>query len=155
MSVTFSTSPAAPLLAVELLCWESSATPIPSTPASANADIASHSVSCEECRAYGGAIRQDIRVVDDVNVSNGNARVVLDALGFVEDDLYGELDAELFLGRILLAEAVSPVDAGRPTVRTGNFVECGRDEGYLQHRLSQLRSLAEWARLHDATITWG
>jgi hypothetical protein len=155
MSVTFSTSPAAPLLAVELLCWESSATPIPSTPETATADIASHSASCAECRAYGGAIRQDVRVVDDVNLSNTNARLLLEALGFTDDELYGELNGELFLGRILLAEAVSPVDAGRPTVRTGNFVECGRDEGYLQHRLAQLRTLAEWAHLHGATITWG
>jgi hypothetical protein len=155
MSVTFSTSPAAPVLSVQLLCWSDTRNPIRSTDANAAADIELHSLDCAECAAYGGPIREDLRVVRDLNLSNTNARRVLEALGFTDDELFGELSAELFLGRILLADAVSPVDAGRPTIITGNVIECGTEEGYLQDRLARLRSLAEWAYANNATITWG
>lgn len=155
MSVTFSTSPAAPVLSVQLLCWAHTRNPIHSTEANAAADIIAHSEECTECATYGGAIREDLRVVRDVNLSNTNARLVLEALGFTDDELYGEHPAELFLGRILLADAVSPVDAGRPTITTGNVIECGTQEGYLQDRLARLRSIAEWAYANNATITWG
>jgi hypothetical protein len=97
----------------------------------------------------------------DVNMSNSNAATVCAALGLDlnELDWCGTLPAEDFLGRILVALAVSPVDAGVPVHEVpgpgARFIECGRPEGYTQQRLGQLRELADWAVANKATVTFG
>lgn len=96
----------------------------------------------------------------EINMSNANAAFVLDALGFAEDvqagDLCGELPAQDFLGRVLTAFGLAPVDEGVPAHRVeANFIECGRRPGYLQERLVQLQELAEVACGHKSVIAWG
>ena len=98
-----------------------------------------------------------------INLSNANAAHVLDALGFGDDvragDLCGTVDGEDFLGRVLMADAVSPEDEGVPSheiARAGNaqWIEGGRPPGYLQDRLAQLRDLAQAATEGGYQVTW-
>lgn len=93
----------------------------------------------------------------EVNVSNANAATLLEVLGLDTIELMGAESAEGFLGRVLMASAVSPEDAGIPAhVAVGNprWIEGGRRPGYIQERLEQLRTLAEFARSGQAQITW-
>lgn len=115
-----------------------------------------------------------------VNMSNTNAAYVLAALGYVkeaspiastgntlmdavaavaDDYACGEEDADAFLGRVLMAEAVHPGDPGTDTETTafgggGSVTWCGRQEGYLAARLNELREVAEFARTHNARVCW-
>lgn len=90
---------------------------------------------------------------EPVNLNNVNAARVLGVLGYLE--LYGDEDAGLFLGRVLLALAVDPEDAGRPVLREGRYVDCGRSEGYTGARLLELHALAQYARTWGRHVTWG
>ncbi|WP_431976005.1 hypothetical protein [Micromonospora haikouensis] len=123
-----------------------------------------HAVDCSDadCRHYGGQVTAD-EVVSwpEVNVSNANAWRLLDALGYLADEedpeLSGEADAELFLGRVLLALAVAPADAGIPShTRLDNprVIDLGVCPGYLQERLARLRELAEACHTAGRQVTW-
>ncbi|TQK49869.1 hypothetical protein FBY35_0145 [Streptomyces sp. SLBN-118] len=90
---------------------------------------------------------------DPVDMANSNAARVLDTLGYAEP--YGDEDARLFLGRVLLALALNPEDAGRPAVVDGRFTDCGRAPGYVQSRLNELRELAQYAHARGLRVTWG
>lgn len=108
-----------------------------------------------------------------VNMSNSNAAQVCRTLGIDLEEWgwCGSMSAQDFLGRVLVALAIEPADAGIPahqllpgdsagifgTVAEGGptFIECGRREGYTQERLSQLRELADWAVAHNAEISFG
>ncbi|QGH75334.1 hypothetical protein I5G61_gp86 [Mycobacterium phage Quesadilla] len=95
----------------------------------------------------------------DVNMSNSNAARVAEALGFsLDPDWCGEMDAEAFLGRVLMALAVSPADEGMPSFEVAGpgarMIEGARRPGYLQDRLAQLHELALWARAHSTPIWW-
>ncbi|MEU3464598.1 hypothetical protein ABZ721_32195 [Streptomyces sp. NPDC006733] len=90
---------------------------------------------------------------EPVNMTNSNAARVLDALGYSE--LCGDEDARLFLGRVLIALALDPEDAGRPAIADGRFTDCGRPQGYTESRLHELRELAEYAQVQGLCITWG
>lgn len=114
--------------------------------------------------AYSPATQQFVADELAVNMANANAAHVLDVLGFGEDvragDLCGTVSGEDFLGRVLMALAVSPADAGIPahedhTAGGMLWIEGGRPEGYTQERLGQLRELAEDARDRGCSITWG
>lgn len=106
----------------------------------------------------------------EVNMSNTNAAVVCGALGIDLEEWgwCGGLPAQDFLGRVLVALAISPADEGIPAHEipfgvpgrpawTGEarFVDCGRAPGYLQERLGQLHELAQWAVAHGAEIDFG
>ena len=71
--------------------------------------------------------------------------------------LVGELPAEQMLGRVELALALAPADAGIP-VRdlnpAGTVVDFGRPAGYLQDRLNVLREVALFARDQDRDVIW-
>jgi hypothetical protein len=99
-----------------------------------------------------------------VCMSNTNAIRILEHLGlFTNGDeipYYGSLSVEDFEGRLIVAHALTPVDAGVPmTVTRGaggaTFVDCGRSPNYLQDRFAQLEQLAGFAREHGANIVWG
>lgn len=113
----------------------------------------------------------------EVSVGCGNAALVLEALGspgvcnFAACDCYGDLPADDFLGRVLIAELVAPYDDGTDTylVRSGDAVSqvvavlaaggaqvwnCGRNAGYLQERLARLRTLAHWCRDRGYRVAW-
>jgi hypothetical protein len=102
----------------------------------------------------------EVNAAPDVNVSNHNAAEILDVLGIrvgdrFEDRCAGSMSGEDFLGRVLVALAVAPVDAGVPAVRVGNFVECGRPEGYAQVQLGALRTVAQYAADRKLQLVWG
>lgn len=95
-----------------------------------------------------------------INISNTNARFVLDALGIQSDDLTGELAADLFLGRVLTALAIAPVDEGTLAYEVAGggraaMVMCGRRPGYLQETLTDLHEVTQWAQTHQRDVTWG
>jgi hypothetical protein len=97
-----------------------------------------------------------------VNMSNTNAYLLLSSLGFGDDaPAYGSVSADDFLGRVLMALAVAPQDEGIPSYQvTGNgisatYYEGGRSSGYIQHRLDQLRTVAEFARANNTDVSWG
>lgn len=95
------------------------------------------------------------------NLSNENARFLLGALGLPTDDLYGEATAEDMRGRILLAQAIGPVDAGHPALTSRRpdgsvfAVVGGREPHYLQERLDDLVKVVDWCQAHSRQITWG
>lgn len=93
-----------------------------------------------------------------LNMANGNASAVLDLLGLDFGDGWGELDAQDFLGRVLVATALLGIttddEHGTPDVQDGNMIECGRRPGYLTTRLGELHSLATWAAQHGVTMGW-
>lgn len=96
----------------------------------------------ELCPAYGpclNVVTEDRRAELDVDVSQANARELLGVLGHVDvtDDgpepLWFDTEAaSSFLGRVLVAQAVLPVDAGLPLVRTVRVSDCGRPAGYMR-----------------------
>jgi len=96
----------------------------------------------------------------EVNMSNSNAYRVASTLGIdlEEGGWAGEMDARDFLGRVLLALAVEPQDSGIPAheVPTGGprWIDCGRREGYVQERLTNLHDLAQHAIKDGKPVLW-
>jgi hypothetical protein len=121
----------------------------------------------------------------EVNLSNHNASMVLETLGVdVADDLCGSMSADDFLGRVLIALAISPADEGMPAYKltgadytgqggllggllaglaeaeandepTATFWQGARPAGYLQERLEMLREIAEFAKSKGWGVCWG
>jgi len=133
--------------------------------------VEAHPFGCinEDCREYGASL-WTLRDDPEVNVSNANARLLLEALGLPFEDGSGSLDADDFLGRVLTALAVAPEDAGvpvhqmvpgestifGPVVEGGaTFIDCGRRPGYLQERLLQLEEVATHSLLAGRKVSWG
>jgi hypothetical protein len=124
---------------------------------------------CEEGHCFIKAV-YELRG-PEVNVSNGNAIGLLEALGLGGDvvetgfgpapeDACGSLDADDFLGRVLAAEILSVGDPGRPeeieVIEDGpTIIYCGTSEGYLDGRLAQLREVATFAKAHGRSVVWG
>lgn len=126
-----------------------------------------HALVCVNnlCRDYGADVDEVTDLPVEINMANGNARRVLDVLGIPvdDDDMYGEEDAAVFLGRVLLALALAPHDEGMPAYamqsgeglfRGGRQIHCGREAGDLQRRLERLREFAEDCRARSLTIQW-
>lgn len=95
-----------------------------------------------------------------VNVNNFNAAHLCEVLGLPrdpEEGLVGSIAASDFLGRVLMAMAINPSDAGVPAT-TGpggaSWVDCGRRAGYTDEMLPRLHALATWAVEHDRDVTW-
>jgi hypothetical protein len=113
---------------------------------------------------------QFAEVAPSLNVSNGNAVVILEALGMAPEvidtefgpctaDAYGSMSADDFLGRVLAAEVMSVGDPGTETEvlaeeGKATFVMCGRREGYVDEKLSVLREIALWAQAHQVEVQW-
>ena len=94
----------------------------------------------------------------ELNVASGNAAHLFGLLGLHFDGDGGKAPAEDFLGRVLLAQALLDVttddEHGRPGIRVGNWIDCGRRPGYLADRLACLREIATWAYERHATVAW-
>lgn len=99
----------------------------------------------------------------DVNMSNSNAARVCESLGIsLDPDWCGDMPADDFMGRVLMALALSPADEGMPSYEhvtgpgTARMIEGARRPGYLQERLTQLHALASWAWANDRTalVSW-
>lgn len=108
---------------------------------------------CPDCQTYGPMLDNGR---PDVNVSNVNARRLLDLLGYpATADMCGDDDPGEFLGRVLLAQALAGRDEGIPAHRTGpNTEDWGRRPGYTQDRLIALAQLAQDALAIGAVISW-
>jgi hypothetical protein len=95
----------------------------------------------------------------ELQVSNGNGLYILQTLGFEQPEYTGVLSADDFKGRVLLAEALSPVDEGLPSYQLATngatIYNCGRAPGYLQDKLIQLLKIAEFAKANNSDVTWG
>ncbi|TDD27360.1 hypothetical protein E1287_34655 [Actinomadura sp. KC06] len=94
----------------------------------------------------------------ELNLHNGNARVVLELLGLPAEEPWGDAPAEDFLGRTLVAQGLLDVatdDAhGTPAFTDGRVTYGGRDPGHLARVLVQLQEIASWAHRHHADVTW-
>lgn len=96
-----------------------------------------------------------------INMSNTNAFRVCEALGIdlAADGWVGDMPAEAFLGRVLLALALQPDDAGVPSTESQEpggprVIEGGRRAGYIQERLQQLHALAVHATEVYSEVWW-
>lgn len=84
-----------------------------------------HLATCgDEYCAYSGMFFHTIESdpAPEVNVSIFNAVHILNLLGIpatIDDELVGSMDPTDFLGRILMAEAINPADAGVPATLGG------------------------------------
>lgn len=87
-----------------------------------------------------------------VYVSSTNGRELLALLGVPDDATC--LSAQDFLGRVLLALALIPVDLEIVDVVDGNLVYCGRPAGYLHLRLKELHDLASTAAHLERDVVW-
>ena len=109
---------------------------------------------------FCGAMKPSIHAIIDgpevVNVSNLNARHLLSVLGFEDEneDLCGSIAGSDFMGRILIAQAVNPADAGTATVTEGMMTTMGRPEGYTDGRLVEVEQLAQYAMDNNCAISW-
>ena len=154
MSVTFSTSPQSKIIGAKIKCWEFVDLQISTVPETAELDALMHNKECQECQNYGGALIEYDHEVNDLNLSNGNAQFLLENLG-LNENLYGNLKADDFLARALIADALLPNDPGTPTFEDGNIIYGGREPMYLQNKIARLIELCNWASAHKAEITWG
>lgn len=141
--------------------------------------------NCEDddCFTYGiytHAVEEG-EVSPTLNMANGNSIAVLEALGLKSDEqsfeevCCGGVTAEDFMGRVLMALAVAPVSAERPTVvevnaahanglgahegavvvdRGPTMIHCGVGEGYVQDKLAALMDLATFCVEHNRDVVW-
>ena len=95
-----------------------------------------------------------------LNVSNANGLALLSAMG-VEADYCGSMDAEAFLGHVLVGLATCDDSALEPCESMGflgmlnvRVHDMGRREGYMSDRLNVLRDIALTAQEHGLAVTW-
>jgi hypothetical protein len=116
---------------------------------------------------YLGNLKDGATTIDfvkdlDINMSNGKARMVLNALGIPDtDDLCGHMDRVQFanLCASWLQQHIGKQSAKIETSVTrgavgATFIDCGVPEGYINQRI---RQLSETARAVDKgnIIYWG
>ena len=164
MSVTFAVE-AVPTGEFLFRCYEDLDRPVDFGPFTSRdeavAAISAHKDSCVECSCYP-PLTEAVSDVDDisiVNVSNANARMILSIAGLDDEDLWGSMEADEFLGHIMVSLAEerdhSPV---APMVFQGQgptIIDCGLPAGYTEHRLSELADLAVHAKNRGRRIVWG
>lgn len=111
----------------------------------------------------------------EVNIANGNAMDILDTLGIdyryeptpeeLEHDFFGlagvellgSMDAQEFLGRVLMGLAVAPESAEIPAhaaVGAPNIIRAHREPGYIQHTLERLHEVAQAAAANNRQVAW-
>lgn len=107
------------------------------------------------------------RVYDapECNFANGNAYVVLGALGLANEELYGHVenkDLPALRKKIIRAMNSSRTVSGmvRPSEEfTGakgcKVIQCGTPEESVLYRFNALLTLAAYAQEHGYDITWG
>lgn len=157
MSVTFAPAydPAQPVR-LACPCGSTLPEPLPLPQAMAHPVLGSALPGCTDAWCAAG-----IKSLDpELNVSNTNAGLLLGALGLEAGDLCGSLDAGDLYGRVLLALALVPADAGLPVTHTpdsgGRVVTLGgwREPGYLVERLTQLADIATAAQASGRPVVW-
>lgn len=133
------------------------------SPARLASAVAAHERDCETCRMYGVSRYPLPEEKFDVNVSNVNAGMILGILGLPTldsdtCDLVGHMDAEEFLGYVMLALAVdrdhAEVSDTADTSGYTTIVQCGLPEGYVNTVLGHLADLALEAKRLGRDVTW-
>lgn len=95
--------------------------------------------------------------VPEVSLNPANARTVMDVLGMEVDetgDNCGSMNAEDFLGRILLASAINPSDEGTMAFGDEKMTFGSRPVGYMEARLNDLRTVADYAIAKNLEVVW-
>jgi len=124
-----------------------------------------HVEECGECSMYRPFVNEIQDVNFDMNVSNSNAGMLFRVLG-MDVDCYGAMDADGFLGHVLVALAMPLDDSGiRPSEYQAmsengqpagpRIIDCGVSEGYITKRLTTLAEMASEAKRIGRRITWG
>jgi hypothetical protein len=124
--------------------------------------VTAHKMECPECDVYGCYANAVLDVDVYVNMSNANAAMILAVLGLdvdPEDGIMGHMDAEQFLGHVLMALAAERDNAAVLSVTDSlpgcaTFIDCGLPEGYVEERLTQLADLATEAVRLSRTVCW-
>jgi len=124
--------------------------------------VTAHKMECIDCDVYGCYANAVLDVDVYVNMSNANAAMILAVLGLdvdPEDGIMGSMDAEQFLGYVMMALAAERDNAAVPaTVDSlpgcATVVDCGLPEGYVEERLTQLADLATEAVRLGRTVHW-
>ena len=158
MSVTFHAYETPKLFVISCSCGAANAvTPYATYQDAVDARTVGVTPVCGDdfCAAYPVMVKAEELAAPEVNMSNINAREVITMLGLSTEDLCGTLQASDLLGRILIAQAVAPRDAGIPATQEGNFVYGGREEGYTDDRLIELLSVAEYAAERNLVVSFG
>jgi hypothetical protein len=93
----------------------------------------------------------------EVNFSNTNAEELFSYLGFSDEELdyVGAMDADAFLGRVVLAKGLTPYNTGLTTMRVDNVIYGGRPSNYFQVRLDALENVARFAIQNNRKVVWG
>jgi hypothetical protein len=157
MTVSFAPVEALPV-AWSIRCACSNTTSLTEFGDRESAVAALNTIICEDefCAAYPPlVIAVHAEVAPYLNVSNRNAGDLLTLLGYGQnEDLCGSTSAADLLGRVLIAVAVEPADAGRPSTTSGNLIDCGRPAAYFEDRLAELRTVCEWAEARGVGVAW-
>lgn len=94
----------------------------------------------------------------EIGVSSTNITHVLEVLGIDVRDESGTMDATAFLGRVMMAQAVSPSDAGIPVTAEkcsgGMTMIGGRRPGYTDEVLAHLRDITDFAIARGRKVVW-
>jgi hypothetical protein len=129
------------------------------------AGITRHKAACPECDNYGcySEAVMDIDGAPEVNMANANFADVAHALGLADGDFSdwccGSIDADDLLARIAIADALAPVSeeipAGLPVNTVlGVAAHGGRERGYVQRRLDDVREVAVEAKRLNRSVVW-
>ncbi|ACV79074.1 hypothetical protein [Nakamurella multipartita] len=113
----------------------------------------------EDCVVYGSRVvavfEPEFDAAPSVQISASNARHLADVLGLGTDIWeVPALDPDALMGRVLLAQAISPVDVGVPPAVAGQVIDCGRRAGWTEHRLAQVHQVAMAARRLGVRVIW-
>ena len=141
MSITFSTTPSAPVINWEINYWCDKESELSLDKFNADKIVSAH--ECDECKAYNGPLLDEVKIVSDVQMSNSNAMHVMSLLG-MSMEYCGEINAKD------LATLISQL-------QKSNLESVFSDERsqYLRKKLKSLESLSTWAVDNTAVIHWG
>lgn len=96
---------------------------------------------------------------NQINMANGNAAMVLEALGY-EYDNCGAVDSADLVRRCIKFLNTAEIDRGETPSESQEpgkcrVINCGRREGYLQEKITLIRDLALEASRKGVQITFG
>jgi hypothetical protein len=94
----------------------------------------------------------------EMNLSNGNALALLEALGAQSPESCGSVGPSVVLGgiafiRALRAAGCNPLETS--TVRIRNFLDCGRTTEQITSYLDRMEAIANEADRRKVEIVWG
>lgn len=157
MSITFSPALYPTLIGYQVTCWADHVLGLLPVDA-VEAPEAQHCVECgEEVQGFALGIYEGPEL-PSVNLSNTNALMILERLGY-EADYYGSVDADDLLGRALTMN-VGRDDSGTDSTvdefdGTATIIECGVRPGYFESVAERLAEVAASAKENGVEVSWG